>query len=76
MAGHKLSPTILREYDIRGTVGEDLTAADATAIGRAFATWLAAKGGKTVHVGRDGRSHSPDAGGRRWSTGSRQAAWT
>ncbi len=59
MAGRTLSPTILREYDIRGTVGKDLTEADAEAIGRAFATWLVARDGKRVHVGRDGRSHSP-----------------
>ena len=59
MTGHKFDPTILREYDVRGTVGKDLTAADARALGRAFATWLAKKGGKTVHVGRDGRKSSP-----------------
>ncbi|MFM2130262.1 MAG: hypothetical protein RL477_1808 [Pseudomonadota bacterium] len=59
MTAHKFDPTILREYDVRGTVGQDLTEADARALGRAFATWLARKGGKTVHVGRDGRSSSP-----------------
>ncbi len=59
MTGHKFDPTILREYDVRGTVGKDLTEADARALGRAFATWLAKKGGKTVHVGRDGRKSSP-----------------
>ncbi len=59
MAGHHFDPTILREYDVRGTVGEDLKEADAEALGRAFATYIAAKGGKTVHVGRDGRKSSP-----------------
>jgi phosphomannomutase len=59
MTGHKFDPTILREYDVRGTVGKDLTEADARALGRAFATWLSKKGGKTVHVGRDGRKSSP-----------------
>lgn len=59
MTGHKFDPTILREYDVRGTVGQDLTEADARALGRAFATWLVARGGKTVHVGRDGRKSSP-----------------
>ena len=34
-------PTILREYDIRGVVGETLHAADARAIGRSFAAVLA-----------------------------------
>jgi phosphomannomutase len=59
MTGHRFDPTILREYDIRGTVGQDLTDADARALGQAFATWLTARGGKTVHVGRDGRKSSP-----------------
>jgi len=56
----KLHPTILREYDIRGVVGETLTADDARAIGRAFASTVAAQGGKRVSVGRDGRMSSPD----------------
>ena len=34
---HRFDPTILREYDIRGIVGETLSTADARAIGRAFA---------------------------------------
>ena len=42
---HVLSPTILREYDIRGTVGRNLAPADATAIGRSFATRIRAAGG-------------------------------
>ena len=32
MSGHAFNPTILREYDIRGVVGETLTAEDARAI--------------------------------------------
>ncbi len=56
---HKFNPTILREYDIRGVVGETLTEADARAVGRAFATVVAesvAEGaGATVCVGYDGR---------------------
>ena len=63
MTGHCFDSTILREYDIRGTVGENLTVADAMALGRAFGTWLAAKGGKRVHVGRDGRDSSPSLEG-------------
>ncbi|MCH9020175.1 MAG: phosphomannomutase, partial [Proteobacteria bacterium] len=42
---HAFDPTILREYDIRGVVGETLSAADAYAIGRAFATRVARRGG-------------------------------
>jgi phosphomannomutase len=63
MTGHRFDPTILREYDVRGTVGKDLTTADANALGRAFGTWLSARGGATVHVGRDGRDSSPSLEG-------------
>jgi len=58
--GHVLNPTILREYDIRGVVGETLGAADARAIGRAFAAVVAEKGGKRIAIGRDGRLSSPE----------------
>ena len=34
---HKFDPTILREYDIRGVVGETVGPADAYALGRTFA---------------------------------------
>ena len=37
MPGHRLHSSILREYDIRGIVGETLFEADAEWIGRAFA---------------------------------------
>jgi phosphomannomutase len=57
--GHRFNPTILREYDIRGIVGETLGEADARAIGRAFATMLAERGGRRVAVGYDGRLSSP-----------------
>ena len=56
---HTFDPTILREYDIRGVIGETLGAEDARAIGRAFGTLLARAGGKTVAVGYDGRVSSP-----------------
>jgi len=58
MTGHRFDPSILREYDIRGIVGQTLTEDDAHALGRAFATWLSGKGGRAVHVGRDGRVSS------------------
>jgi phosphomannomutase len=57
---HQFDPTILREYDIRGIVGESLSSADARAIGRAFATMLAEAGGSRVAVGFDGRLTSPE----------------
>jgi phosphomannomutase len=61
---HRFHPTILREYDIRGIVGSTLFAADAEAIGRAFAVTLAEAGGARgkhrVAVGYDGRLTSPE----------------
>ncbi|MGY6550921.1 MAG: phosphoglucomutase/phosphomannomutase PgmG [Erythrobacter sp.] len=56
---HKFDPTILREYDIRGIIGETLGADDARAIGHAFGSLLMRAGGKTVAVGYDGRVSSP-----------------
>jgi phosphomannomutase len=56
---HKFSPSSLREYDIRGIVGETLGEADAFAIGRVFGSMVAETGGKKVAVGRDGRLSSP-----------------
>lgn len=60
---HKFDPTVLREYDIRGTVGKDLMVADAYAIGRAFGTIVSRRAGggvkPTIAVGYDGRTSSP-----------------
>ena len=47
---HRFDPTILREYDIRGIVGQTLSTADARAIGRAYAVTLAEAGGSRVAV--------------------------
>src|SRR5262252_10215375 len=58
--GHRFDPTILREYDIRGIVGETLSNADARAIGRAYAVMLADAGGYRLAVGYDGRLTSPE----------------
>ncbi len=60
MSSHRFDPTILREYDIRGIVGETLDVADARAVGRAFAAIVAEKGGRRIYVGRDGRLSSPE----------------
>ena len=54
-----LSPAILREYDIRGLVGSNLGEREARAIGAAFGTVIARRGGKTVCLGYDGRVSSP-----------------
>ncbi|MDF2385556.1 phosphomannomutase/phosphoglucomutase [Nostoc ellipsosporum NOK] len=56
---HRFDPTSLREYDIRGIVGQTLGPDDARAIGRGFATLLRRAGGTRVAVGRDGRLSSP-----------------
>jgi phosphomannomutase len=58
--GHTFHPTILREYDIRGIVGETLSTDDAQAIGRAFGSLIVENGGMRVCVGYDGRQSSPD----------------
>ena len=61
MRGHRFHPSVLREYDIRGIVGETISEADAEWIGRAFGTILARQLKRTpiVAVGRDGRLSSP-----------------
>ncbi len=56
---HQFNSTVLREYDIRGIIGETLGADDARAIGRGFATLLKRAGGTKVAVGYDGRISSP-----------------
>jgi phosphomannomutase len=57
---HRFDPTILREYDIRGVVGQTLSAADAYALGRAFALEVRGAGGQRTAVGYDGRLTSPE----------------
>ncbi len=57
---HKLDPTILREYDIRGIVSSTLSKLDVHVIGRVFGSMLIEKGGKSVAVGYDGRLSSPE----------------
>jgi len=56
---HNFDPLILREYDIRGIVGENVTDADAWAIGASFGTMVRRNGGHRVVVGFDGRHSSP-----------------
>ncbi|MGE5064670.1 MAG: phosphoglucomutase/phosphomannomutase PgmG, partial [Myxococcales bacterium] len=55
---HQFNPTILREYDIRGIVGDTLDEADAYALGRAFGSKAHGEGARTIAVARDGRTHS------------------
>lgn len=56
---HRFDPTLLRDYDLRGTVGRTLDACDAWALGRSFGTVIARAGGSRVAVGYDGRLSSP-----------------
>jgi len=58
-ASHRFDPTVLREYDIRGIVGETISEDDARAVGRSFATVVARGGGGRIAVGYDGRLSSP-----------------
>lgn len=64
MQAHVFDPTTLREYDIRGIIGQTLSAADAQAIGRGFGTEVRRRQktdseGRVV-VGYDGRHSSPE----------------
>ena len=57
---HRFDPSILREYDIRGIVGQTLTREDAWALGRTFGSLAGDEGARRIAVGRDGRLHSPE----------------
>src|SRR4029450_4162342 len=57
---HQFNRTILREYDVRGIVGQTLHPQDAYALGRSYAALAVSEGAKKVAVGRDGRPHSPE----------------
>lgn len=59
MTPHIFDATLLREYDIRGVVGQTLHAADARAIGLGFGSHVRRNGGTRVVVGYDGRLSSP-----------------
>jgi phosphomannomutase len=56
---YRVDPTILREYDIRGIVGQTFSEADVRAIGYAFAALMLERGLRHAAVGRDGRLSSP-----------------
>ncbi|GAB6854606.1 phosphomannomutase/phosphoglucomutase [Asaia astilbis] len=56
---HEFHPSILREYDIRGIVGETLFENDARALGVVFSSVLRELGKNDVVIGHDGRLSSP-----------------
>jgi phosphomannomutase/phosphoglucomutase len=55
----KLSPTIFREYDIRGLVDQDLTEEAVSLVGKALGTRIRGAGGSKAAVGRDARLSGP-----------------
>ncbi|HVJ42066.1 MAG TPA: phosphomannomutase/phosphoglucomutase [Dongiaceae bacterium] len=60
---HRFHPSILRECDIRGIVGETLGTADATAVGGALvrlARRIRGRANPYIAVARDGRLSSPE----------------
>lgn len=62
MTSYTFNPTILREYDIRGQIGINLSEDDAYALGLAFGTFVRRKTGvenPRVCTGYDGRHSSP-----------------
>lgn len=56
----ELSPDIFRAYDIRGIVGETLSAEAVQVIGRAIGSEAAERGTKSICIGYDGRHSSPE----------------
>ena len=54
----ELNPEIFREYDIRGTVGRDLTDRTVSALARAMGTYLRQTGAQTVSLAGDNRLSS------------------
>jgi phosphomannomutase len=59
MHSHHFHRSILREYDVRGTMGTSLSDADGYSLGRALASVIKRDGGSRIAVGRDGRLSSP-----------------
>jgi phosphomannomutase len=56
----RINPDIIRAYDVRGIVGEQLSPSDAHAIGLAYATAATARGRRRIAVCRDGRLSSAE----------------
>ena len=54
-----VNPQIFREYDVRGTVGRDLTPETVGLLGRGVGTLLRRAGGRRAVLGRDNRLSSP-----------------
>ena len=57
---HRFHSSVLREYDVRGVVGDTLSLDDAYAVGAGFGTLTRRAGGRRVALGYDGRLSSPE----------------
>lgn len=55
----EINPSIFREYDIRGIVGQDLDEDVVRTLGRAIGTYFLGRGKREVALGRDCRLSSP-----------------
>lgn len=60
LQNHVMNSSVLREYDVRGVVGDTISVNDAYAVGRGFASVVADAGGSRIAVCYDGRLTSPD----------------
>lgn len=58
-----INPAIVRSYDIRGRVGDQLSLSDAYALGLAYAAMAGLQHKRQIAVCRDGRLTSPDLEG-------------
>lgn len=58
-ASTEINPSIFRAYDIRGIVGETLTASDVYLIGKAVGSLALESGETRVSIARDGRISGP-----------------
>ncbi|MGC9361650.1 MAG: phosphomannomutase/phosphoglucomutase [Candidatus Syntrophosphaera sp.] len=54
-----IDPTVFRQYDIRGIVGEEINDETYYLIGKGFGTYLRQKDGKTIVLGGDARLTTP-----------------
>ncbi|MFQ5897385.1 MAG: phosphomannomutase/phosphoglucomutase [Candidatus Methylomirabilia bacterium] len=60
MAGRRVNPHIFRAYDVRGTVGGDVTPEVFRLIGHAYGSLIRRTGGRTIALGQDNRLSSAE----------------
>lgn len=59
MYDHTMNPNIFREYDIRGTVGDQLTDETVAVLSKALGTFFRRNGARRIAIGYDVRESSP-----------------